>query len=202
MATVDEPEPYPRTKAIALSAIFAALLSVSSVVSIPLPITPVPVTLQVFVVLLLAAVLGPAYGALSCVIYLLLGALGLPVYAGAGSGVPVLLGPLGGYLFGFPAAVLLGGLLSARRAEAAKRDLLRVCAAGFVALSVIYLLGVVWLSAFLHVGLYRGFVLGALPFIPVDAAKAAISVPVAVRIRWSGLDLPVVGRRDARGPPA
>ena len=85
--------PYPRSRGIALSATFAALISVASPVSIPLgPITQVPITLQVFFVYLAGALLGARYGALSMVIYLVLGAVGLPVFAGPSFGTAVLLG--------------------------------------------------------------------------------------------------------------
>ena len=105
-------QPYPRSRGIALAATFAALTSVVSPISIPLgPLTPVPITLQVFFVYLALALLGPLYGTLSMVIYLLLGAAGLPVFAGLSGGGSTLFGYEGGYLFGFAAACLLGGIV-------------------------------------------------------------------------------------------
>src|SRR5207245_6136117 len=85
--------PYSRTRGLALAGTFAALISVAAQVSIPLPFTPVPITLQVFVVYLVIMILGPYYGSLALLIYLLLGAIGVPVYANVSSGLPVLLGP-------------------------------------------------------------------------------------------------------------
>src|SRR2546428_6771356 len=108
--------PYPRSRGIALAATLAALISVASPINIPLgPITPVPITLQVFFVYLAGALLGARYGALSMVIYLVLGAVGLPVFAGLSFGTAVLLGYTGGYLFAFPISSLLGGYLARRR---------------------------------------------------------------------------------------
>jgi len=183
--------PYPRSRGIALAATFAALISVVSPVSIPLGPLPVPITLQVFVVYLALALLGPWYGSLSMVIYLLLGAAGLPVFAGLSGGGSVLFGPLGGYLFGFVAACLVGGFVAGRRAETSRSDTLRVAVGSLVGLAVIYAIGVVWLSNYLGWSLSKGFALGALTFIPVDLLKAVVAVPVAVRLRRSNLQLPV-----------
>src|SRR5229473_5758727 len=100
--------PYSKSRGIALAATFAALISVTSPVRIPLePITQVPITLQVFIVYLAGALLGARYGALSMLIYLALGGVGLPVFAGLSSGTATLLGPTGGYLFAFPIGSLL-----------------------------------------------------------------------------------------------
>jgi biotin transport system substrate-specific component len=181
---------YPKTRGIALAATFAALISVMAPISIP--ITPqVPLTLQVFVVFLTIGLLGPLYGGLSMVIYLLLGAVGLPVYANLSSGTATLFGPTGGYLFAFPIASSVGGLLARSRGANKRSDAIRVSIAALVALVIIYGLGVVWLSAYFHISLLDGFIGGALFFIPFDIIKAVIAVPICVRLRWSHLQLPI-----------
>ncbi len=184
--------PYPRSRGIALAATFAALISVTSPISIPLgPITPVPITLQVFLVYLAAMLLGAWYGALSMVIYVILGAIGLPVFAGLSSGTAVLLGPTGGYLFGFPIASLLGGLVARRRSATRGADTIRISISALVSVLVIYGIGVVWLTSYLGLTIEQGILFGAVPFIPVDLLKAVVAVPIAVRLRWSSLQLPV-----------
>jgi len=189
--------PYSRSRGIALAATFAALISLTSPVRIPLdPITQVPITLQVFVVYLAGALLGARYGALSMIIYLVLGAVGLPVFAGLSFGTAVLLGPTGGYLFAFPVATLLGGYVARRRPATRRGDTIRVSLSALLSLLVIYVIGVVWLSYYLGLSLLNGVLLGAVPFIPVDLLKAAVAVPIAVRLRWSTLQLPV----NAGGP--
>lgn len=183
---------YPRSRGLAISATFAALISVSALVSIPItPITPVPITLQVLAIYLTATLLGPIYGALASAIYLILGAMGLPVYAGATSGVSVLLGPTGGYLFSYPIAGLLGGMIARRRSESRKGDIVKISIAAAVALIVIYAMGVAWLGVYLRIDLSKALLLGAVPFIPVDIAKAFVAVPVALRVRWARVLLPV-----------
>src|SRR3989339_566072 len=103
-------------KPLVFAALFAALLAAVAWFKIPLPFTPVPITLQTLVVLLSGAVLGPYYGALSMILYVAVGALGLPVFAGGGSGIGALLGPTGGYLFSyFIAAFFIGKIVEMRK---------------------------------------------------------------------------------------
>src|SRR3989344_519623 len=106
-------------KGMVFAALFAALTGAVAWFKIPLPFTPVPITLQTLMVLLSGAMLGPYYGALSMIIYLLLGAIGLPVFAGGSSGVGALLGPSGGYLFSYPvAAFAIGYMMQKKRLNA------------------------------------------------------------------------------------
>ncbi|MDZ4063077.1 MAG: biotin transporter BioY, partial [Coriobacteriia bacterium] len=88
-----------RTHTIAVAALLAALLAASAWITIP--IGAVPVTLQVFVVLLAGLVLSPGSAAAAVGVYLLLGTAGVPVFSGGTGGFGVLLGPTGGYLVGF-----------------------------------------------------------------------------------------------------
>jgi len=105
-----------KLKGMVFAALFAALTGAIAWFKIPLPFTPVPITLQTLMVLLSGAMLGPYYGALSMIVYLLLGAIGLPVFAGGSSGIPSLLGPTGGYLLSYPvAAFVIGYMLQKKR---------------------------------------------------------------------------------------
>lgn len=184
-------EMYPRTKGLALSASFAVLLGIFSLVSIPLPFDLVPITLQVLGVFLIASLLGPYYGALSCLIYLMFGAVGVPVFHGGTSGIPIILGPTGGYLVSFPIATLVGGSVSLTVSRERKLELLRVAAGFALSLLVIYTLGTLWLMEYLHLTLLQAILLGTVPFIGFDIVKAIVAAPIAVRLRSTGLDLPV-----------
>src|SRR5918993_1046061 len=103
--------------------IFAVLMvtgltAVAAQVSIPLPFTPVPFTLQPMVVLLGGAALGARLGMASQVLYLMLGLAGFPVFAASAvlpQGVFRLIGPTGGYLMSYPFAAFLTGALAERR---------------------------------------------------------------------------------------
>ena len=109
-----------RAAVMARVALMAALTAVGAQISIPLPFTPVPFTLQVPMVVLSGLLLGVRYGALSQVVYLLLGAIGLPVFAKFSAGLGIILGPTGGYLVSYPFAAAVAGLAAGAVAHAAR----------------------------------------------------------------------------------
>src|SRR5215216_5325541 len=94
----------------ARAALMAAVTAVAAQITIPLPFSPVPFTLQVLAVILSGLLLGPRHGALAQAIYILVGAVGAPVFAGFSGGLGVILGPTGGYIVSYPIAAALAGL--------------------------------------------------------------------------------------------
>jgi len=148
---------------------FSALLVVASLVKVPLFFTPVPVTLQTFVVLLAGACLGPVYGAMSVGLYLTYGALGAPFFAGTTAGTAYLAGPTGGYLLGFLPAVGLVGFLRQRLSHPAIWAKTLVMLAG---VAVIYTCGGLWLTLGFGWNVQQVLLLGVGPFIGVDLVKA------------------------------
>jgi biotin transport system substrate-specific component len=154
-------------------ALGAAVVAVSAQVVVPVPLNPVPMTLQPLAVLAVGGLLGPAGGAAALTVYLALGLLGLPVFAGGGAGLVHLLGPTGGYLLAFPAAAAMAGALSAPRGEN-RAPVLRVllgCAAG---LALIHAGGVAQLAA-LGLDPARAFRLGFVPFFTGDLLKVGLA---------------------------
>jgi biotin transport system substrate-specific component len=152
----------------ALVAGFSLLVALSAQVAIPLPFTPVPVTLQTFAVLLTGCLLGSGRGALAVVAYILEGSFGLPFFSGGTGGIAHLLGPTGGYLVGCVAAAYAAGLLSERGLSRRPAGLLlTLCAADLA----IYVPGLAWLSVF--TGPPKALSLGFLPFVAGDALKIA-----------------------------
>jgi biotin transport system substrate-specific component len=133
-------------------------------VRIPLPFSPVPITLQTFAVLLSGALLGPWAGAGAQALYLLCGAVGLPLFAATVAGLG---GPTTGYLLAFPLAAFVAGA-----AFRATSPLLR--AAGLLAATCAILgLGAAWLALWTGKSTAVAVALGVLPFLPGDAMKAA-----------------------------
>ena len=154
-------------------ALFATFTALTARITIPLPFTPVPITLQVMAVLLAGLVLGPRGGAISQLAYLAAVAAGLPLDA-RGLGPAALLGPTAGYLLGFAPAACVAGWLAGQ--------LQGVRVGGFVAalagVAVIYTCGLAWLAP--GVGsLGTAWGLGAAPFILVDLGKALVAAAVA-----------------------
>ena len=89
------------SRKIILTFLFALATGYAAQLRIPLPWTPVPITLQTFVVLLAGISLGAMWGGASQLLYILCGAFGVPLFSGMEGGLSVLWGPRGGYLLGF-----------------------------------------------------------------------------------------------------
>jgi biotin transport system substrate-specific component len=155
---------------------FAAVLAAASQVAIPLPFTPVPITLQPLVVVLAGLMLGPAAGAASMMLYLAAGAAGLPVFTPLGApGIARFFGPTGGYLIAYPAAAFVAGALARRSPTLLGRWL--AATAG----SAIILVGGVAQLAIIGHSFSRGIALGLTPFASLDVLKAFIAAAIAGR---------------------
>jgi biotin transport system substrate-specific component len=159
----------------------AVLTAVAAQVSIPLPFTPVPFTLQPMVVLVGGAALGARLGMASQVIYLLAGIAGLPVFASSPllpSGFLRLLGPTGGFLIAYPFAAFLAGWLGERGFDRRYVTSVMAMAAG---LTVIFAFGIAWFAWFASpspVGLSKALQLGLYPFIGVDILKILLAATI------------------------
>ena len=156
--------------------IFAILLAswiigVSAQLSFDLPFSPVPITGQTIIVLLIGALLGKNRGAAAVGLYLTQGAVGLPVFAGGKSGFAVLVGPTGGYLFGFLAAAYVVGCLTELRYD---RSILYTAISLLVGNTIIYAFGLIWLVRF--VGESQVLSVGLYPFILGDSIKIALGI--------------------------
>jgi biotin transport system substrate-specific component len=147
----------------------AALVAVAAQIAIPLPGTPVPMTLQPLAVLLVGGLLGPGLGASAMLLYLALGAAGLPVFTPYGlPGVARLLGPTGGYLLAYPVAAFVVG-----RIAGDGRRLARLALAALAGLALIHLGGLAQLV--LLTGSVSGAArLGTLPFVLSDLVKVPL----------------------------
>ena len=145
--------------------------------AVPVPLSPVPMTLQPLAVLVVGGLLGPAAGVGALVLYIALGALGLPVFAAAGSGLPHLIGPTGGYLLAFPVAAGATGAL-VRRAPTSVLRVLLACALGMV---VIHIGGVAQL-ALLGGDPSLAFRVGFIPFLTGDLLKVGLAAAVILAV--------------------
>jgi biotin transport system substrate-specific component len=153
---------------------FVIALAAASQVAVPIPGTPVPITLQPMVVVLAGLMLGPTLGAVSMVLYLALGAVGVPVFAPIGApGVARLIGPTGGYLIAYPAAAYVAGFVAQRVPTLSGRWL-----AATLGITTLYAGGVAQLA--LLTGSMRGAVaLGVTPFAILDLVKAFVAALIA-----------------------
>jgi biotin transport system substrate-specific component len=159
--------------------VFVILTSLGAFVRIPLPFTPVPITLQTFFVLLCGAFLGGKLGVTSQLSYILLGALGLPIFTGAGSGWSYLFGPTGGYILGFILATLFIG----RFIKYAQNNLISILAVLCLGDLILLCCGVVWLRVILGLSLRKLLFIGFLPFIPGDLLKALVASSLYLKVK-------------------
>ncbi|MDB4883199.1 MAG: hypothetical protein JWL95_1965 [Gemmatimonadetes bacterium] len=168
-----------RSRALGVLLVVGALV-LSSQFAVPLPGTPVPLSLQPFVVVLAGLLLGPLDAAAAMVLYLIAGAAGLPVFAPMGPpGIARLLSPTGGYLLAYPLAAAVAGWLGAGRERFTTR-MLAACA-GMLAL---YVGGLAQL--FVITGnLATAAIIGVLPFAAADLVKALVAAAVTGRRRGS-----------------
>jgi len=160
------------------SALFAALIAVLGLISIPLPISPVPITGQSLAIMLAGGILTARQAGFSVLTFLLLGAVGVPVFAGLSGGIGILIGPRGGYLIGY----LVGAIVIAAvkgKANNSWRLALANIGGGII---VVYIFGVSWLSFVTGIGLEKAVMVGALPYIPGDLFKVFIATIVGVAV--------------------
>ncbi len=156
------------------------VIALAAQIAIPLPFTPVPLTLQPLAVILVGITLGSTRGAAAAALYLLEGASGLPVFAGGHGGAVWLAGFTGGYLLSYPFAAFVAGFVSERGWG---NSILRSTAGMLLALGVIYVGGWSWFAILTDAGF--AFVNGVAPFVLADIVKVALGaalLPKAQRL--------------------
>jgi biotin transport system substrate-specific component len=152
----------------------AALVTLAAQIAVPLPGTPVPMTLQPLAVLLVGGLLGSRLGAAAMVLYVGLGAVGLPVFTPTVPlvGVARLMGPTGGYLLAYPIAAFATGALAGDG-----KSWLRLALAVLAGLALIHLGGLAQLIIITgDASVAARF--GTLPFLFGDLLKLGIAVLV------------------------
>ena len=156
---------------------FCATLIVAAAahVSIPLPFTPVPLTLQPLAVLGVGLALGPVAGFAAMLAYLLEGAIGLPVFSPTGpGGLLQMFGPTGGFLMSYPlVAALSGG--ATRAFERKLPRFTAACIGCTFAVLVLFACGAAWLMYVHHLGAYATWIAAVAPFAPGEAVKILIA---------------------------
>ena len=170
---------HPGVRPMVYASMFAALTAVGALIRIPIPVSPVPLTLQVFFVLLTGLVLGSRWGATGMAVYVMLGIIGFPVFSGGSSGIGVILGPAGGYLIGF----VMGAFITGLTVEKLGRSTIVMVTAMVAGLMVIYASGVLQLFIVADLpSIWGAVVIGVVPFLIGDMIKLVAAFAVAKRI--------------------
>lgn len=166
---------------------FAATMLVAACahVSLPLPFTPVPLTLQNFAVLLVGMALGPVAGFSAMVLYLAQGAMGLPMFTPNGpAAVARLLGPTAGFLFAYPlVAASAGWVVRAMRNIGSRFT--RGIVAGVVATLILFACGAGWMATLLHLSASATWHMAIAPFLPGEIVKVTVAAGIfSAMQRW------------------
>lgn len=198
-------ESFLSTRDMALVSLFALLTGVGAMIRIPIPISPMPMTLQTAMVFLAGALLGSRRGSIAMAMYMAIGLIGLPVFT-QGGGFHNIISPSFGFVIGFiPAAWIIGRVCESGRrpgsdspgallfARASRQT--AACLFGYAAYNAI---GVLWLHANINlltgktVTLYQSFLVGMVPFILPDMLKlvAAVALVSVVARRVKSLESP------------
>lgn len=162
-------------------ALVTAVLCVLAPFSIPLPFSPVPLSLTNFVLFLSIFVLNWKSAMLSYVLYLLLGTVGLPVFSGFSGGVGKLAGPTGGYLVGFILLVGISGISMYIGRE--KMYYLYYIVGVVLGEAAMYLLGTAWLAYSLGVSYKEALFIGVVPYLVWDGVKMLLAMKVGQSLR-------------------
>lgn len=170
----------------AIIALMTAVLCILAPISIPVFISPVPISLGVLAIYLTAYVLSPLDATISVIIFILLGTFGLPVFSGYSGGLSKLVGPTGGYIIGFLFTVYISSLFIH-----IKKGIIFDVIGMITGLALCYILGTIWFSYQQGKGFIASLLLCVVPFLIGDAIKIIVAVILGTQInkRLSYLNL-------------
>lgn len=153
------------------------LVALCAHITIPLPFTPVPLTVQNFGVLLVGLLLGSKRGFATLTLYLAEGAMGMPVFSPIGpGGIAQLLGPTGGFLLAYPLVAWLAGYVM----EHGRKSFARAAIGGLLGEVVLFTSGLAWLAVLTH-SMAQAIRWGLYWFMFAEVIKIAMAAGVAAR---------------------
>lgn len=165
-----------RVQSMTKTALCVTILCVSSYLVIPLPFTPIVLSLHTIIVNLVGLLLKPGQAGTTLLIYLLMGLIGLPVYSGGTTGPGKLFGPTGGFYFGFLLAAVVISLCKGTRNHFFRYVAVTIC----LGLPIQHLCGVFMMCLHNGLQLNAAFLTVSLPFIPGDIVKCVIASALGV----------------------
>lgn len=166
------------TKQVAIVVAASLCVALCARVSVPLPFTPVPLTLQNFGVLAVGLLLGSRRGFAALSLYLIEGACGLPVFS-MGAGIGHILGPTGGFLIAYPLVAFIAGWIY----EHSPKSFLSAALAAVAAEVALFASGLAWLAVLTH-SISLAIRYGLYWFIFAEVIKVLMAAGIAAR--WHG----------------
>lgn len=164
-----------------LTALMTAIICILAPLSIPIPVSPVPITLTNLVLCFGLFILPWKQLCLSYIVYMLLGLCGLPVFSGFSGGLGKLAGPTGGYLIGFLFLILIGGFFMTL--SDGQHQLLFALAGLVLGSLVMYLFGTLWLAFQMHLTFIQALFAGVIPYLPGDILKIVLALLLGPQLR-------------------
>ena len=167
------------TRALVRIALVTAVTCILAPLSIPLPFSPVPLSLTNLVLYISIFIIGWKSATISYLVYLLLGTVGLPVFSGFAGGLGKLAGPTGGYLVGMIFLTVISGYIAKRY----HRKPVIIFLGMLLGSAVNYLFGTLWLCMQLHLSFLEGLMTGVVPYIAFDIIKMVIALFTGMTIQ-------------------
>lgn len=167
------------TRQMTLVGVITALTCILAPLSVPLPITPVPISLTNLVLYISIFLLGWKLTTVSYLVYLLIGFIGLPVFSGFTGGVAKVAGPTGGYLIGMLFIAVISGYIL----EKGNGNRIIALIAMVIGTMGDYALGTFWLSKLMHTSFVAALSAGVIPFLPGDALKIIAALILGPMLR-------------------
>ena len=172
-----------------LTALFAALISASCFIQIPLP-GGIPILIQDMLAMLSGLILGPLQGGISVLIFLVLGSIGLPVFSGK-AGIQVIFGgPTGGFLIGYLLGAVAGGLflkflLPPEKDFKTKKvyTIVMISISCIIATVVVFIAGIIGFKIVISSTMTKTLAAVLIPFIPGNLIKIVVMVPLTYNFR-------------------
>lgn len=165
-----------KTHDLTITAIFAAIICILSVITVP--IGTIPISLSLFAIILTAISLGAKRGVLSVIVYILIGSLGIPVFSGFKGGLHILFGPTGGFIFSYIFVALIVSFASQKTNKK-----LTLFLFSLLSLAICYLIGSFQYALISKVSFYNSLTVCVFPFIIFDILKALLAVNIGLKLK-------------------
>lgn len=163
------------TRKLVLIALMTAITCIFAPMAIPIPVSPVPISLTNLVIMISIYVLGFKDATISYIVYLLLGLVGLPVFSGFTGGLGKLANYTGGYLIGFIFLALIAGLF----VDKFPKNRILAVVGMLIGMAITYIFGTEWLAIQLKMSFVAALSVGVIPYLAGDAVKIIIAIIVS-----------------------
>ncbi len=163
--------------------LLAALISLSSFVSIPILGTNIPLVLQNMLCVLAGCLLGGIQGSGATGLFLVAGSLGLPIFSGNAGGIAVITGPTGGYILGYFFASLLAGQIAGKPNKEEATPISKIAMGASLGFVIIYVFGTIQYMTNADIDIQEAIDICIIPFLPYDAVKLLLTVLLSIKLR-------------------